>query len=317
MSCFRLRSLGPWSRFVTCLVLLSTLVLAATAARAEARIRVVTTTQDLADLARNIGGNLVEVQSITKGYQNPHTVDARPSYILLLRNADLFVQIGLDLEVAWAPSLLEGSRNPKIMKGQPGFVDASAGIPVIRDISGPVDRSMGDVHPFGNPHYHLDPANIKIMGRNIAEGLKRIDPAHAATYEANLVAYVKRLSEASRQWGILAASLRGQKVVTYHNSWPYFARRFGLVVVDHVEPKAGIAPSAAHLSRLIQTMKRDQVKVIIMEPYFDSRVPEMVARETGARVVQLPPMVGGESGTDSYINLMTHDLQKLVQALKG
>jgi len=286
---------------------------------AFAGIRVVTTISDLADITRNLGGSLVEAESIAKGYQDPHQVDARPSYLLMLRKADLFVEMGLELEVAWVPSLLEGARNPKIMRGGPGFVDASRGIPVIPDVAPgtQIDRTLGDVHPLGNPHYQIDPANVKIIGRNIVEGLKRVDPSHAATYESNLVAYVKRLSVASRQWAQIAAGIRGARVVTYHNSWPYFARRFGLVVVDHVEPKAGIAPSAAHLKHLVAVMKQQGVKLIIMEPFFSPAIPQSVAREVGARVLILSPYVGGEPGTDTYIDLVTHQLQKISAALKG
>ena len=298
---------------------LSVLLMFSSALPAMARVRVVTTTTDLADFTRNIGGSLVEVESIAKGYQNAHMVDARPSYILMLRRADLFVQMGLELEVAWAPSLVENARNPKIMRGQKGFVDTSAGISVISDFAPgtTVDRSMGDVHPYGNPHYHLDPANVKIICRNITEGLKKVDPGHAAEYEAGLVAYIKKLSQASVEWAKMVAVIRGQKVVTYHNSWPYFARRFGLVVVDHVEPKAGIAPSASHIASLEREMKAQHVKLIIMEPYFAAGIPNSVARATGAKVLKLSPSVGGEAGTDSYIDLITHQLQMIVQALQG
>lgn len=301
------------------LVVLALLLTVLTAIPAAARVRVVTTTTDLADFVRNIGGPLVEAESIAKGYQDPHHVDARPGYILMLRKADVFVQMGLDLEVAWAPSLLENSRNPQIMRGQKGFVDASSGVPVLADVAPGtvIDRSLGDVHPYGNPHYHLDPANAKIMCRNITEGLKRVDPGNAAQYEAGLVAYVKKLSQASREWASLAQTLRGQKVVTYHNSWPYFARRFGLVVVNQLEPKAGIAPSASHIAQLQRQMKDQGVKVIIMEPYFAAGVPNNVARATGAKVLKLSPSVGGEPGTDSYIDLVTHQLKMIAQALRG
>jgi zinc/manganese transport system substrate-binding protein len=287
-----------------------------TPAAAFAKIRVVTTTTDLADLASNVGGDLVTVESIAKGYQDPHQVDARPSYILLLRKANLFVQMGLDLESAWAPALLQGARNSNIMPGAAGFVDASRGIAVIRD-PGAMDRTAGDVHPLGNPHYHLDPANAKVMARNIADGLKRVDPANAQRYEANLAAFVKRLSETSRRWAEIARTIKGAKVVTYHNSWPYFARRFGLNVVEHVEPKAGIAPSAAHLARLVKLMKAQGVKVILIEPYFSPRLAETVARNTGARVVILSPSVGGEASVKSYLDLFTYQLEKIAQALKG
>lgn len=286
---------------------------------AATKIHVVTTTTDLADITRNIGGDLVTAESIAKGYQDPHHVDARPGYILLLRKADMFVQMGLDLEIAWVPSLLDNARNPRIMRGQRGFVEASTGVPLLQDFAPgtQVDRSMGDVHPFGNPHYHLDPANVKFIGRNIAEGLKRVDPSHAQQYEAGLVAYVKKLSQASAEWAKMAQFLRGKKVVTYHASWPYFARRFGLVVVGQIEPKAGIAPSASHIAYLQRLMKEQQVKVIVMEPYFPANVPNAVARNTGARVLKLTPSVGGEPGTDTYIDLVTHQLKQLTQALGG
>lgn len=305
-----------WRALMVCIAVAALALGAATAA--EAKVRVVTTTTDLADFVRNIGGNLVDVESIARGYQDPHHVDARPSYLMALRKANLFVELGRDMEVGWVPSLLQNCRNSSIQPGAPGFVDASISVPPYYDFgNAAVDRSMGDVHPLGNPHYWLDPANVKAMLRNIADGLKRVDPANAATYEANLAAYVKQLSATSRRWSELAKQIRGAKVVTYHMSWPYFAKRFGLQVVGTVEPKPGIAPSGAHISQLVKTMKAQGVRLIIMEPYFNPSIAENVARQAGAKVIVVAPSTGGEEGVNSYLDLITHQLEKIASALKG
>ncbi len=282
-----------------------------------APIRVVATTEDLAAIAREIGKERVAVDFIAKGVQDPHFIEAKPSYMVKLSQADLFVQVGLELEAAWVPSLLVGARNGKIQAGAPGFVDASKGIEALEVPTGEVDRAQGDVHLQGNPHYWLDPANGKQIARNIAEGLKRIDPAGAADYEKNLAGFTERLDSALLRWREEMKPFAGAKVVTYHNSWPYFLKRFGLIAAGHVEPKPGIPPSTAHLKALINLIPREKVKVIIMEPYFDEKTPQFVAEKSGAKVVVLPPSVSAATGINDIFQLFDHLISTLAGALSG
>jgi len=281
---------------------------------ASAKIQVVTTTEDLAALAREIGGDLIDAQSIAKGYEDPHFIQAKPSYLLKLKRADLFVQIGLELEVAWAGALLTNARNTNILPGNPGFLDASDGCEILEKPQS-VDRSLGDVHPLGNPHYWLDPANGLVIARNIAQKLAEIDSAHAGDYEANLAKFKKRLDEKTKEWGALAAPLKGLNVVTYHNSWPNFARRFGLRVVNFIEPRPGIPPSPAHVSALEKQILREKIPLILMEPYFDDKLPQKIARDTGGRLVILPPSVGAVPDVKTYFDLFDHDLRLILNAI--
>ncbi|MBI4369688.1 MAG: zinc ABC transporter substrate-binding protein, partial [Elusimicrobia bacterium] len=217
-----------------------------------AKVKVVTTTEDLAALGREVGGEAVDVQSIARGYQDPHFVETKPSYLLKLKKANMFIQVGLELEVTWAPSLLISARNPKILPGNPGFVEASDGVEILQRTGGGADRSLGDVHPLGNPHYWLDPQNGRIIAKNIAERLALIDPEHAEAYRKNLAGFEAKLSAKEKEWDALAVAVKGIKVVTYHNSWPNFARRFGIQIVNFIEPKPGVPASPAHVHSLIQ-----------------------------------------------------------------
>lgn len=277
-------------------------------------LKVVTTTTDLASITKDIGGDLVSVTAIAKGYQDPHFVEAKPSYLLHLRNADLFIQIGLELEVAWAPSLLTNARNGKILPGNPGFLDVSNGCEILQKIAGGVDRSQGDVHPFGNPHYWLDPENGRVIARNIANKLVELDSENSAAYKSHLAAFEIKLTAKEKEWDALVAPLKGQKIITYHNSWPNFAKRFGLEVVNFVEPKAGIPPSPAHVQKLIAQMTKEKIPLLLMEPYFDSKLPEKITHASGAKLLVFPPSVGAEKGVDTYFDLFDHNLKLLKEA---
>ncbi len=281
-----------------------------------APVKVVTTTEDLAAIAREVGRERVGVDFIAKGVQDPHFIEAKPSYMVKLSQADLFIHVGLELEEAWVAPLLVGARNGKIQVGALGFVDASKGIAVLEIPTGTVDRSQGDVHLQGNPHYWLDPMNGKQIARNIAEGLKRIDPAYSADYEKNLVSFTERLDTALRRWQGEMNPFAGAKVVTYHSSWPYFLKRFGLISVGHIEPKPGIPPSTAHLKGLIEMIPREKVKVIIMEPYFDKKTPQFIAEKTGAKVVVLPPSVSAKTGIKDTFAHFDFIVNKLAEALQ-
>ncbi|MBI5245642.1 MAG: zinc ABC transporter substrate-binding protein [Elusimicrobia bacterium] len=280
----------------------------------SAKIQIVTTTEDLAALAREVGGGQVEAQTIAKGYEDPHFVQAKPSYLLKLKRADLFIQVGLELEVAWAGALLTSARNTNIIPGNPGFLDASESCEVLEKPQS-VDRSLGDVHPLGNPHYWLDPANGRIIASRIAQRLEEIDSSHAAEYRSNLAAFEKRLNEKSREWALLAQPLKGLGVVTYHNSWPNFARRFGLRVVNFIEPRPGIPPSPAHVQSLEKQMAREKIALILVEPYFDDKLPRKIAEDTGAHLVILPPSVGAVPDIKTYFGLFDHDLKLILGAL--
>jgi len=291
----------------------------ATCAHAEGKpLNVVTTTEDLAALAREVGGDRVAVVSLSKGYQDPHFVDAKPSYMVTLKKADLFVEVGRELEVGWAPGLVSGSHNAKIQPGAPGHVDASAQVQVI-EVPSSVSRAQGDIHPFGNPHYLLDPANAAPAARAIRDGLARVSPADKATFDAREADFEKRLAVRVAQWKekAKALGLPGMKVVTYHRSWSYFAKAYGLVVVDFVEPRPGIPPSPNHLQDLVNEMKSGGVRVLLMEPFFDARVPQKVSRDTGVPLAILPTSVGAEDSIKTYFDLFDHMFAELGAALKG
>lgn len=278
-----------------------------------AKLNVVTTTTDLGSIAREIAGDYATVTSIAKGYQDPHFVDAKPSYLVRLQRADLFVLVGMDLERGWAPNLLLNSRNAKIQKGRAGYVDASEGIVKLQVPSG-ADRSMGDIHPYGNPHYWLDPANGRIIAANIAAGLTRVDPARAEEYEANLEAFLGRLEAALERWAEDAAPLEGLPIVAYHDSWPYFEARFGFEVVAFVEPKPGIPPSGRYIAELVDEMKSRRVGIILTTASSSSKTANLISRQSGATVVTLGQSVGGVDGADDYFSLFDRNLALLLQA---
>ena len=280
------------------------------------KLNIVTTTTDLGSIAAEIAGDDANVTSIAKGYQDPHFVDAKPSFLVKLQKADLFVLVGMELERAWVSNLLTNSRNRRIQKGAAGYVDASAGIFKLQ-IPSAVDRSMGDIHPFGNPHYWLDPANGKIIATNIAEGLKRVDPTHAAEYERNLESFLARLDAALRRWVEEASALEGLPVVAYHDSWPYFEQRFGLDVVAFVESRPGIPPSGRYIAELVEKMKSQRIRILLMTAFYSSKTADLISRQSGAQVVTLGQSVGGVEGADDYISLFETNLQLLLQALQG
>jgi ABC-type Zn uptake system ZnuABC Zn-binding protein ZnuA len=289
--------------------------LALVPAPAAAQLKVVTSTTDLHAIATAVGGSRIRATHIAEGYQDPHFVEAKPSYVLQLRDADVFAFVGLDLEIGWMSLLLEGSRNGKLTPGSPGYVDVSKVIPVLDVAVGRVDRSQGDVHPLGNPHYWLDPENAKRIAALFQQTFSALDPAGASTYARNAASFSSELDAASAAWDAYLAQIRGKPVVAWHTSWRYFAQYTGMNIVGFVEPKPGVPPSAQHLAGLVQTMRRSGAKVIIMEPFYDRRVAERIAGLTGATVLVLPPSVGGMKGVDSYIEMLQHNLTMLARAL--
>ena len=278
------------------------------------RIRVITTIPELADMTRQIGKELVEVESLTRGVEYMHAVPVKPSFVPKLNRADILVENGLDLEISWLAALLEVANNSKILPGQPGRIDCSVGISVL-DVPRTVDRSEGDVHPKGNPHYTLDPLNGKTMARNIAAGLSRNYPQHRAAFEKNLNSYLAELEKAIERWQTLAAPLKGVKIVTYHQDWIYFVNRFGLQQIGTIELKPGIEPTPNHLVSLVQRMQQEKARVIIYGPQSD-RYPRQLASQTGASVVRLQSIAGALPDTDTYIKFIDYNLRSLLAAAK-
>jgi len=286
--------------------------------KAGDRLRIVTTTPDLASIAKEIGGERVEVFAIAKGYQDPHFVDAKPSYIIELQKADMFIQMGLDLEVGWAPQLLDGARNPDILPGGKGFLEASAGVPLLQIPAGdPATlRAQGDIHIYGNPHYWLDPLRGKIISRNIFSGLARLQPANRAEFQKNLDLFDRKLDSKLAEWEKQMQPYRGAKIVAFHNSWPYFEERFGLQIVGFIEPKPGIPPTPKHLVEVIKTVQEQGVKIIIISPYYSKKSSELVASKTGAKVLVLATSVEAFPGINDYFALFDYNLEKLLQAFQ-
>ena len=293
------------------LALAGTLLANATAC---AQINVVTSLPDLASIAKLVGGDQVDAFAIATGFQNPHFVDPKPSYILKLAHADVFVTVGLDLEIGWTPPLLNSARNAKIQKGGDGYCDASIGVRLLQ-VPVSASREQGDIHIYGNPHYWLDPLNGKIIAGNIFETLVRVDPDHRSLYEANLKKFDETIDVKTRVWVEKMRPYAGTKVIAYHNEWPYFEQRFGLEIVDFLEPKPGIPPTPSQLLKVINEMKRDHIKIIITSPYFRTESADLVARNTGARVVALATSVGANDQIKTYYDLFDYDISQIIEAL--
>ena len=304
------------TRHVATLVAVSALMMPA-AASAQSKLTVVATTEDLASLAREVGGDHVNVEAIARGYQDPHFVEAKPSFILKLQKADLLIVVGRELEIGWLPPLIQQSRNPKVQVGANGYLDASQNVKILDIPTGQITRAMGDVHPLGNPHYWMDPENGRLIAREVADKLTQFRPGDRAYFEQRLADFNRRLTEAESRWYADMAPYKGTKVVTYHRSFPNFAGRFGLEIVGYVEPRPGIPPSPAHTLDLIQEMKRLNIKLVLVEPYFDLKTPEAIGRATGAQVLVMPPSVGGVKEATDYLALFDYNIKLLVNAVKA
>ena len=287
------------------------------ASSSEAALRVVTTLQDFASIATEVGGDRVETFALAKGYQDPHFVDPKPSFVLQLSRADLLVVAGLELEIGYLPALVDQSRNAKIRAGGAGLLDASVGCEILGRPTVAVTRALGDVHPYGNPHYWTDPENGRVIARALAAKLAALDPAGAATYRQNLAAFEAKLDAREKVWAERLQSFAGTEVVTFHDSWPNFARRFGLQIVGHVEPKAGIPPSPTHTLEIVNLIRERKVPLILVEPYFDSKTPKAIGEQTGAKVVTLYPSVGGLPEIRDYLGLFDFNVEALARALGG
>jgi zinc/manganese transport system substrate-binding protein len=287
-----------------------------TVARGQTKLNVIATTEDLASIAREVGGDRIVIDSISKGYQDPHFVEAKPSFILKLQKADVLIVVGRELEIGWLPPLVQQSRNGKIQPGAEGYLDASLGAQILEMPTGQITRAMGDVHPLGNPHYWLDPENGKRIAKEIADKFKQFRPNDHAYFDQRLNDFTTRLDAAEKRWLAMMAPYKGTKVVTYHRSFPNFAERFGPEIIGYVEPRPGIPPTPQHTLDVMNEMKRLKVKVVLVEPYFDLKTPEAIGRETGAHVLVMPPSVGGVKETSDYFKLFDYDINLLVDALK-
>ena len=279
------------------------------------QIKIVTTTTDMKSIAEFIGGNKVSVTSIATGYQNPHFVDPKPSYIISLTKANLFVTVGLDLETGWSPQLLSSSRNTKIQKGTAGYVDASEGVNLLQ-VPTTANRAEGDIHIYGNPHYWLDPLNGKTIAKNIANGLERVDPSNRSFYEANLVAFNNKIDLKLKEWQGKMAAYKGSKIIAYHNEWVYFESRFGLQIVDFMEPKPGIPPTPSQLVKVIKEVPANKIKVIISSPYFTTSSSDVVAKQTGVKELTLATSVGAFDPVKDYFGLFDYNIDQLIAVLK-
>jgi zinc/manganese transport system substrate-binding protein len=280
-----------------------------------AKIRVVTTLTDLADFTRNVGGDHVEVHSLATGIEDTHGVPMKPSFVPLLNRADLVVLVGFDCEHAFLPALLEASKNPRIQIGKSGYVDCSKGIVPV-NVPKSTDHSEGDVHPYGNPHYMLDPVLAKTAVQNICNALVTIAPQFEADFTHNRDAYLAKLDEKIAEWQKETVPLKGVKFVSYHEHWPYFAERFGMDYIGTIELKPGIDPTPRHIEQLITEMRAEHVPIVVREPQFPEKVPALIARETDARLVTLPIMPGGVPHTDSYIEMMDYIVHSMINAMQ-
>jgi zinc/manganese transport system substrate-binding protein len=297
------------------LLALALVALSASTAVGADKIRVVTTIPDLKALTEEVGGKLVDVDALARGTQNAHELEIRPSLMLKLRRADILIENGLDLD-SWADVAVQGANNPNIVRGAPGRIDVSRGVQVLEVPSTRVDRSMGDVHPLGNPHYSLDPGMAPIVTQNIVDALARVAPDRRTELERNRQSFLSRLDEAMTRWTRAMGPLKGAKVVVYHPQWIYLLNRFGLVQAATLEDRPGIPASPAHVTRIIRQMKDEQIKVLIIEPWNDVKLANRVAQEAGAKAVVLASMVGGVKGADSYIGAIDHNVNALVTAMK-
>ncbi len=286
-----------------------------TAISAQAKINVVATLPDFASIARDVGGDNVDVTTLAKPTEDPHFVDARPSFVVKLRQADVLIDGGAELEIGWLPPLLQNARNPKIEVGQPGRVQASQGIRLM-EVPAQLTRAAGDVHAMGNPHFMVDPIIAKAVAAHIASALAAVDPAHAAAYQTNEKNFETTINNKLQEWGAKLLPFRGQSLVAYHDSWPYFAHRFGFNISVFLEPKPGIPPSPSHLAEVIAEMKAQKIKAILVEPYHNRKIAEKVAQSTGAKVVDFAQFPGALPNTDTYVKLIDALVNHLTEALK-
>jgi zinc/manganese transport system substrate-binding protein len=299
--------------FVLLAVVLTLLV---SHAGADAKIRVVATIPDLADMARNIGGDLLEIKSIAIGVENIHAVPIKPSFATLLNRADVVLVVGLEAEHAFLPALLEAARNPKLLPSAPGYIDCSVYVTPL-EVATRLDRAFGEQHPMGNPHINLDPVAGKAMARAIADGLARNYPEHEATFKKNLAAYLQTLDAAIARWQREATPLHGVKFISYHPDMIYFAERFGMEAAGTIEIRPGVDPTPGHIVSLEERMRREGIKVVVRERHYPAGLAETIAQRTGAKLVELPAMVGGVPEARDYVSFIDYNIRTMLKAVQG
>ncbi len=287
------------------------------AAPALADLKVATSLTDLASVAQFVGGKHVTAQSLCRGYEDPHFVPAKPSLMKAIQNANVFVSTGLELDGGWLPLVLPGSRNPRIQPGTKGFVDASQGVDVLEKPVGTVSRAEGDIHPLGNPHYYADPKALEVVADHLAEVFSGLDPANAADYAANAKAFDEKMEASLAKWEQEMAPYKGASVLTYHKNFVYFADRFGLKLFGTVEPKPGIPPSPHYISELAERMKKEGVKVVLYQPYYNAEASNQVARRAGGVAVEIATEVGGLPGTNDVFSKFDTLVSSVTGALSG
>ncbi len=303
-------------KLVTAIAIAALTLFSSTRSQAK-KLNVITATTDMAALAQEVGGDHISVESLAKGYQDPHFVEPKPSFLLKLRQADVLISVGLQLEIGWLPPLVNQSGNARIQVGASGYLDASQFAEILDIPSGPVTRAMGDVHPLGNPHYWLDPDNGRRLARGFAQKFGELDPPDAAYFQQRFQDFDKRLSAAEQKWDAEMAPYKGRKLVTYHNSFPNFAKHYHLNVIGYIEPRPGIPPTPSHTIELIGLMKRENCKLAIVEPYFDLKTPNSIGAATGAKVVVYLPSVGGEKQVTNYFELFEYDIGLITKAFQS
>jgi len=276
-------------------------------------LKIVTTTTSFADIAKNIGGDKVSVKSLTRGNQDLHAIEPRPSMVMDVKSADILIVVGMDLDM-WVKSLADSARNPRVMIGSKGYVDASVNIPKL-NIPAKVDASMGDIHIYGNPHYWLSPENGRIISKTIFDKMAEAQPSNAGFFRDNYKRYIEKLNLSINKWKELLKPYEGVKIVTYHDSWPYFAKEFGLSVEGFIEPKPGISPSPSHVLSLEAKIKSAGIKLIFVEPIYDLRAAEKISKDTGVGYAVVASSVGAVNGTDSYLEMFDYNVQKMVEVL--
>jgi zinc/manganese transport system substrate-binding protein len=300
-------------RYLACVSLLVALLVPA---RAYADLDVVATVPDLAALARELGGPHVKVSALSLATQDPHWVDARPSSTLELNRADLLLAVGMELEVGWLPRLQTGARNPRVQANGRGYLACAAFVKAVDVPAGRVDRSMGDIHPSGNPHYLHDPRQALACARGIAARMAELDPGNAAAYRANLAGFERRLEAQRAVWERRLAPYRGKPIITYHKSWVYLTRWLGLVEIAHLEPKPGVQPSPTHVAQVIRVGRQRGVKVLLQESYYPANAGALVAKQIGAQLLALPGGADFRAG-QGYIERMDALVDRLERALRS
>jgi zinc/manganese transport system substrate-binding protein len=301
---------------IALLLLFVILILPAPLNGADAKIRAVATIPDLADMARNIAGDLLEVTSLATGVEDIHAVPMKPSFAVLLNRADVLFLMGLEVEHAFLPGLLEAARNPRILRDAPGYIDCSVYVTPL-EVPLRLDRALGDQHPMGNPHINLDPVRGKEMARALADGLTNNYPEYASTFKKNLADYLAKLDNAISRWEREAVPLRGVKLVSYHPDMIYFAERFGMEAVGTIEIRAGVDPTPGHIAELEDRMRREKVDLVVRELHYPAGLAATVAQTTGAKLVELPAMVGGVPEAKDYLSFIDYNLRTVLKAVQG